>query len=486
MQHRFLLALSLLLASCGSSTFACPDGSVPADGRCVPSDAGSLSDAGSPDDASADGTVECRATDLDCDGDASTPCETDTTSNRNHCGACGLECPWGCADGECASPTQVVTGFQFTCALFPPGNVACWGVNARGSLGTGQSSMDVPTSPTPVMVRDVDGTGRLRGVKKLTTSLHRVCALMDSGEVVCWGTWDGTGTATPLLPGLLPDVRDASDVFLPSNVATVCVVQGPAGQLECWGESIIDGGFDPDPEAVADSDGDVVTGPAQLSGGLRFGCIRDAGVRCWGENYDSQLGAGLGPNETSAVALSVRGVGGAGALMDVEEITSSYHTTCARLTTGELVSWGSAEFVGPAPLGGGEPADASAGPIAVLDTTGEPDSQFTGATSLGSNYMGNCAIRNGQAFCWGENYTGSAGTGETRVPAFYPTAVVGVDGEGTLTGVAHLSRGMGRHMCAALDDGNVVCWGDNEFGQLGNGTAGDPIPYPVLVTPPPH
>lgn len=37
------------------------------------------------------------------------------------------------------------------------------------------------------------------------------------------------------------------------------------------------------------------------------------------------------------------------------------------------------------------------------------------------------------------------------------------------------------HHCALLDDGTVACWGDNQLGQLGQGTTGGPSKTPVRV-----
>lgn len=80
----------------------------------------------------------------------------------------------------------------------------------------------------------------------------------------------------------------------------------------------------------------------------------------------------------------------------------------------------------------------------------------------------------GRAFCWGPNYAGMLGTGDsessTRV---IPTAVLG-----GLT-FQTISAG-GGHTCALSTTGAAYCWGLGSSGQLGNGsTTNRATPFPV-------
>ena len=68
----------------------------------------------------------------------------------------------------------------------------------------------------------------------------------------------------------------------------------------------------------------------------------------------------------------------------------------------------------------------------------------------------------GTVRCWGNNNTGQLGDG-TQITRLTPVTVSG------LTNVAAVSAG-GLHACALRTDGTVRCWGNNNNGQLGDGT----------------
>ncbi|MGQ0642048.1 MAG: RCC1 domain-containing protein [Gemmatimonadaceae bacterium] len=68
----------------------------------------------------------------------------------------------------------------------------------------------------------------------------------------------------------------------------------------------------------------------------------------------------------------------------------------------------------------------------------------------------------GAAYCWGDNRWGQLGDG-TTVDRLVPTLVVGgLD-------FAELDTG-GVHTCGRTTAGVVYCWGSNTEGELGDGT----------------
>jgi alpha-tubulin suppressor-like RCC1 family protein len=74
----------------------------------------------------------------------------------------------------------------------------------------------------------------------------------------------------------------------------------------------------------------------------------------------------------------------------------------------------------------------------------------------------------GTVWAWGHNECGQLGDG-TTTDRSTPVQVKGPGGVGFLTGVAAVAVG-GNHTVALKDDGTVWAWGDNYYGQLGDGT----------------
>lgn len=90
----------------------------------------------------------------------------------------------------------------------------------------------------------------------------------------------------------------------------------------------------------------------------------------------------------------------------------------------------------------------------------------TGITSLGTTSRSNgfrCAVtEDGAAVCWGENRAGQLGDGTSQYRATAVTAL-GVLAEASVVAVSTGDE----HTCAVTDDGRVACWGSNQYGQLG-------------------
>ncbi len=106
--------------------------------------------------------------------------------------------------------------------------------------------------------------------------------------------------------------------------------------------------------------------------------------------------------------------------------------------------------------------------VGALATAGEI------VTNVAAGYLHTCAMTSaGRVICWGGNEDGELGDGTTTNRST-PGQVSGLE-----SGVAAIGVGS-RHACALTTGGGVLCWGDNEVGQIGDGTTTNRlVPTPV-------
>jgi alpha-tubulin suppressor-like RCC1 family protein len=99
----------------------------------------------------------------------------------------------------------------------------------------------------------------------------------------------------------------------------------------------------------------------------------------------------------------------------------------------------------------------------------------SGVTAISASARHTCALlTTGGITCWGNNDYGQLGNGNTD----YSTTPVDVTG--LTSGVTAISASA-RHTCALLTTGGITCWGNNDYGQLGNGNTTNST-TPVDVT----
>ena len=101
-------------------------------------------------------------------------------------------------------------------------------------------------------------------------------------------------------------------------------------------------------------------------------------------------------------------------------------------------------------------------------------SGLTHAVAIAAHGLHSCAVKaDGTAACWGTGYYGELGDGNTSY-SHYASTPVAVTG---LAGAVDITAGT-LHSCALKSDGSIACWGNNDYGQLGDGsttTSGTPV-----------
>lgn len=180
------------------------------------------------------------------------------------------------------------------------------------------------------------------------------------------------------------------------------------------------------------------------AGGQSSCAVRaDASAWCQGRNDYGQLGDG-----TTTLRISPTPVVGTG----WSRIATGGSFTCAVKLDGTLWCWGLNNF---GQLGGSDNA-TSALPRQVGTATTWRD--------VSASWQHACATQtDGSAWCWGQNQRGQLGAGTTTTRSSGPTRVLG-DQQWT-----SVSAG-GWSSCGTTATGTAYCWGDNAFGQIGDGT----------------
>ncbi len=341
---------------------------------------------------------------------------------------------------------KVIGGGAHTCALLTSGALKCWGYGYYGQLGNGTSGNTADTY-IPQAVTGLD-----HGVVDVAAGYLSTCALLDTGQVKCWGLLNALWTNTPqAVTGLETGVTS-----LVMGSDHLCTLHS-GGQVKCLGGN--DSGQLGDGTNTARMNPVGVpgleSGVVSLGAGLAHNCaaFNNGQVTCWGSDGTGELGIGT---TTAAiqpwpvVALSGQNMAG---------VAAGSNYTCAYNSSGKLYCWG---LNNSGNLGTGAP-DFFSYPLPQM-VSGIPSG--TSQVDAGTH---TCAVVGGAAKCWGRNDVGQLGNG-TQETASTPVQVSGLT-----SGVSKISvtpYADQAHTCAVVN-GAAKCWGGNYVGQLGIGTFGE-------------
>ncbi len=243
-------------------------------------------------------------------------------------------------------------------------------------------------------------------------------------------------------------------------------------------------GPDPKPEGAPAAPADpssteaeeaVLSGLTQIDAGYDLSCGRTTTgqVRCWGENDIGQLGQG--DRNPRTFAVTVKNAAGNGPLTGVVQVAVGDDHACALLTSGEVRCWGdNSDFE----LGSGFISNDKTRPVPVVGLNGT--GRLRNVVAIGAESDGACALlSNREVRCWGDDDYGQLGNGNPLTDSNKPVVVKGTGGTGRLGNVTQIDPGYD-NACARLANGQARCWGYNSEGQLGNNTTTG-SPFPVVV-----
>jgi alpha-tubulin suppressor-like RCC1 family protein len=380
---------------------------------------------------------------------------------------------------------DISAGYYHTCAVTQQGRVLCWGDHREGRLGDGA----LLEEHTPIQVTGLD-----QGLKAIDAGETHTCAITLNDRLLCWGSNDSgeLGEGSEALRGFPVEVQG-----LPEGVTSVAVggdytcALTTAGGVKCWGRNIwgeLGDGTNDTSLVPVDVLG-LTSNVTAIAAAEYHACAltTSGGVKCWGYNDYGRLGSET-EEDFSLVPLDVGGL-----TSGVSAIALGYDFSCALLENGNVKCWGdrfdlqagSTESFTFSPYDiNGLPNNLIAinagnyhacawtedGLAYCWGSSGLPNSDLAPidldekvTAVAGGQYFTCILTASGAVQCLGENYVGQLGDGTTLEREIWE------DVEGLNRGVTAIAAG-DYHACAVTDDGGAVCWGNNAYGQLGDGS----------------
>ncbi len=241
------------------------------------------------------------------------------------------------------------------------------------------------------------------------------------------------------------------------------------GTVYTWGNNLFGqldgglGGFSTTPTKVnGTGPGGVVFTAIAAGTFFSLGLTANGTAYGWGDNREGQLGDGSS-GSTGNGLVQVSGTGPGGIVLTIIAAGASHSLGLA--ANGTAYAWGYNEY---AQLGNGVSGTGvrSTTPVQVSGT-GPGGLVLTALTAGNLHSLGQTA--NGTAYAWGENTYGQLGIGSSGGLATTPTQVAGTGPGGNA--LIAISAGV-YHSLGLKADGTAYAWGRNIEGQLGDGTSG--------------
>ncbi len=347
------------------------------------------------------------------------------------------------------------------------GSAYAWGDNSDGQLGEGNTT----NSTTPLAVRLPAGVQ----VTAMAAGASHSLAIGSDGKLYAWGSNNSGQLGNGGRPGGLTPVL----VSLPAGVTATAIAAadhhslaiGSDGNLYAWGGNLsgeLGNGSTTQSNVPALVHLPVGVTATAIAAGAQYSLAigSDGNLYAWGDNYAGQLGNGSSAQSNVPTIVSLP------AGVTPMAIAAGFEHSLASGSDGNLYAWGSNNN---GQLGTGNTTSSHV-PVTVLLPVGVT------ATAIAAGSSHSLAIgSDGVLYSWGYNYFGQLGDGSRNFP-YYNTTLQVVSLPAGVTATAIEAGDI--HSLAIGSDGALYAWGDNHYGELGNGTVaiyGNPTPALVSL-----
>ena len=357
-------------------------------------------------------------------------------------------------------PIDVAIGYYHACFLFDDGRLSCSGYNYQGQLGIGEPSQSPHNEPTPVPVAMPHGVT----IKSVKTGWDSTCAIDTNSQVWCWGDNSNQKLNVESTDGY---VYGPKLVQFPHNINAVELAVGRNHQcilddmsdIYCWGYNSYGqlglGNFTSyvrTPAKVTLPSGLV---PVSVQARSDFSCMltTEQSVYCWGQN-NGHLGDGTSSNKNrpSQVLLPYT---------DKASVLSvGYRHSCVLSVDAKPYCWG---FNNYGQLGTKSTWSSTSEHLVPIQID-----VFGDVIDIEVGYEHTCALTRTQSIvCWGLATTGQLGYGSSTQTTDHK--YVNFGSSYGFSNPVLLSSGI-HTTCSFFENGKVGCWGQNNHGQIGDGS----------------
>lgn len=370
---------------------------------------------------------------------------------------------------------KIIAGGNHNCAILSDGNIKCWGSNNYGQLGIG-STDTIGDDEHPSSIDTLNFGQR---VVDAAGGLAHTCVLLEDGDVKCFGR----NQFGQLGLGHTDDIGDneTADAFesvpLPTKASKIyagtnynCAVLDNK-KVKCWGQNSFGQLGYGDTENLGDDEdvssysyvdvgADVIK--MDISTVSSHTCVvtTSEDLKCWGLNNQGQLGYGHTDTLGDTEVPSSYGYVPFG--NKILQVATGFVHTCALSEGQQVRCWGNNNFgqtgFGSITLiGDDEPADSAP----YLDF-GNAGSKMVTTGNAHSCVIG----QDEKVYCFGSGASGQTGLASTNNVGDNETVLGNSEVQIDLA-LNQVAAGFNHTCVLTKDEGKVICFGDNESGQLG-------------------
>ncbi|MDL2235757.1 hypothetical protein LJC07_06370 [Christensenellaceae bacterium OttesenSCG-928-L17] len=383
---------------------------------------------------------------------------------------------------------QIAASYHDSMALTTNGDLYMWGLNQYGDIGIGNTSK--VTSPTKINginggTNEISANTKLR---KIATGIDTSFAVDTNGQLYAWGNNNrgqlGVGSTNKTVRSPTR-VNGNGAISTSTNIIDIAagyyhgIALDNHGTVYSWGENVKgELGTGKGSTTMKCDKKDCAIAPVTVPGlsGISFlrannwlsAAVSSSGrVYMWGDNSATQI---TGSSSPDTVYTPLEITHGALSSATVRDLALTGTSTLAIDTSGRLYSWG----------------DGSNGRLGLGSTNRVSDpalvngqGELSSTANIASVGAGNGAVyaidQSGKLYAWGANGYGQVGLADGNLSDVTSPRLINGRPNSPITNstkiTAIASGSMAIHALALASDGALYAWGNDSFGQIGDGNA---------------